>query len=603
MAAGDSDRRQIEEIKSRIDIVDFLSRYIEVKPAGKNYKAVCPFHNEKTPSFMISPELQRYKCFGCGVNGDIFTFLTEHEHIDFVEALEQLAKEAGVQLEKRGKSRNKHLDILEMINSLAAIYYHKQLKSSAGNKAKEYLKSRDITKESIDSFQLGYAPGGKSLYSHIMTKAKFSKSQLISSGLFGEKDGSIKDKFYDERVIFPIRNSRGKVIAFNGRIMPGIDFGPKYLHSPETPLFHKKETVFGLYKARKALRKEDLAILCEGATDVISCHQNHIDNIVAPLGTALTEEQVQSLSKYTKNILLFFDNDSAGQKAVERGFLICTKVGVNSFAANTGKYKDLDEAVRDNSEFVKKAIKSKQDAFTYLISRKLNQTNLEDLSQYKNFIKYVGILLQHVETADDLSFFLNKVQKLSGIQKNVFSSAVDSIKGGKFRPPSLNNPTPQEDKSDNSQINPLKNFEYYLLGIILQSGKYSLLKSLKIHTKYFSNKTVTSILQAINKLRKKGEVTIELITNEIENDTNLASVFENLVLDSQISHFVENTADINKECEKVYNRIKKEYLEKKRQKLRSQLLLEEENPNSESESINSLSQEIQKLTRRMNKLM
>lgn len=596
--SGNSDRRQIEEIKHRVDIVDLISRYLEVKPAGKNYKAICPFHNEKTPSLMISPELQTYKCFGCGAYGDIFTFLTEHEHIDFREALEQLAKEAGVKLEKQSSSHNKYFAILEMINNLAASFYNKQLDTPQGKSAKNYLNKRGFGEETIEKFRLGYSPGGDSLLKHLKSKAKFTKQQLLSSGLFTEKKGQMRDKFF-ARTIFPIHNSRGKIIAFNGRVLPGNDFGPKYLHSPETPLFHKKETVYGIYQARKGIRAQDLAIICEGATDVISCHQHEILNVIAPLGTALTEEQVFTISKYSKNILLFFDNDDAGQKAVERGFLVCTKMGVNPFAANTGKYKDLDEAIKADKKFVKRSIKARQDGFTYLVSKKLRDSDLENLEQYKDFVKYVAVLLQYVKRVDDLNFYLNKAQKLSGISKSTLQSAISSIKTGNFRIASSNLQSKQTDTKEKTtrEYNPIRNFEYYFTALILQSNKYSVLDNEKIEIKYFRNTSIKKILKTIAKLKKSSEPTIEKITKALDGDKKTEQLFEDLVLDGKIAHSVENTADIAKECQQVYRRIKNEALEMKRQKLRSKLLIEEEVPDANINKINDLSKKIEDITK------
>jgi DNA primase len=333
-------RSQIEEIREKIDIVNLISRYVDIRPAGKNLSGLCPFHNEKTPSFIVSPDIQRYKCFGCGKSGDIFNFLQEIEHIDFPEALERLAKEAGVELKKI--KTNPQIEKLLQINRKATEYYYKELKKKENTKAYKYLTDqREFSKETIDTFALGYAPGKRDLIPFLKKIGSFSEKDLLASGLFTKKNGVLKEKFF-KRIMFPIRNSRGKFIGFSGRVLPGDDFGPKYMNTPETPIFHKKENLFGLYESRQEIRKEDLAIVCEGQTDVISAHQNNIKNIVAPLGTALTKEQLEKLSRITKNILFFFDSDEAGQQAMVRAFKMASELDLHPYAASPSPYKYLD---------------------------------------------------------------------------------------------------------------------------------------------------------------------------------------------------------------------------------------------------------------------
>jgi len=283
----DSSRDQIQEIKERLDIVDIVGKYVQLKQTGKNFSGLCPFHTEKTPSFIVSPELQRYKCFGCGESGDIFNFVQKIENIDFPETLEKLAKEAGITLRKQ--NTNTQYQRIEEINKRATIYFFRELKNKRNIKVLEYVYSRGITDDSIKSCGLGYSPGGIGLLDFIQKEDKYSKAELLASGLFVEKEGKLRGKFY-KRVMFPIRSSSAKVIAFTGRVLPGNDFGPKYMNSPETPIYHKSDNLYGQYESRQEIRKQDLAIVCEGTTDVISSHQIGIKTIVAPLGTALTKE-------------------------------------------------------------------------------------------------------------------------------------------------------------------------------------------------------------------------------------------------------------------------------------------------------------------------
>ena len=376
----DSSREQIEEIRNRLDIVDVVGKYVQLKQAGKNYSGKCPFHVEKTPSFIVSPELQRYKCFGCGETGDIFNFVQKIENIDFPETLEKLAKEAGVTLKKQVV--NTLYERLEEINKKATIFFFKQLKDKGNVKVLEYVKGRGFTDESIKNFGIGYASGGIELLQFLQKDIKYSKEELLASGLFVEKEGKLRGKFY-KRVMFPIRSSSGRVIAFTGRVLPGNDYGPKYMNSPETPIYHKKDNLYGQYESRQEIRKKDLAIMCEGTTDVISAHQIGVKNIVAPLGTALTKEQLQKISKLTKNVLFLFDSDTAGQKALEKAFILSQDLSLNTYATNTLPYKDIDEMIKDSPKKFKSLVNKKIDAYTYLLTQFIKDKNLTKFSEYR----------------------------------------------------------------------------------------------------------------------------------------------------------------------------------------------------------------------------
>ncbi len=408
----DNNRDQIEEIRSRIDIVDIINRYVQLTQAGKNFKGVCPFHTEKTPSFIVSPELQRYKCFGCGASGDIFNFVQNIEHIDFPETLEKLAKEAGVIITKRNE--NSTYSRLEEINKLAAIYFYKALHDPSNSQALKYVKDRGFTDESIKSFGIGYAPRYSKLLDYIQQKKKFSKDELLRSGLFVEKEGKLRNKFI-MRVMFPIRSSSGKVIAFTGRILPGNDFGPKYMNSPETEIYHKKENFYGQYESRQEIRKVDLVIICEGTTDVISAHQLGIKNIVAPLGTAITKEQLEKISKLTKNILFLFDSDTAGQQALERGFLLAQTLQLNSYAANTTPYKDIDEIITKEPEELKKRIKKKMDCFTYMLVHHLEGKDLSKMEVYTEIANWINGKIENEKRDIYFNFYVKKAYQIAKI--------------------------------------------------------------------------------------------------------------------------------------------------------------------------------------------
>ncbi len=311
--------RVIEEIKSRIDIVEFVSEYLNLKKTGENYKALCPFHSEKTPSFVVSPSKQIFHCFGCGAGGDVFSFLIKHENISFTEAVRLLAERAGVQLKgyshnTEGQSRRQTL--LE-IHRLANEFFHRLLWDQ--KESYNYLTKRGISEETIREFSLGYAPGGGDVLYRYLTKRGFKEEDILASGVCKKGENTIIDTFRD-RVVFPIYNMRGDVIAFGGRIIRESTMAPKYLNSPETILFKKSNELYGLYHARKEINKKGYIVFTEGYLDVIACHQAGVKNVVAPLGTALTEQQLRKIKPLCRKVLLLFDSDAAGVKATKRAF-------------------------------------------------------------------------------------------------------------------------------------------------------------------------------------------------------------------------------------------------------------------------------------------
>ncbi len=319
-----------EEIKDRLDIVDVVSAYVPLRKAGRVYKALCPFHQEKTPSFVVFPESGTWRCFGaCGTGGDLFAFVMKRENLDFREALEILAPKAGISLappDQETSERDQYLDKLREINQTAALYFHSQLgQSPAGAGAREYLGKRGLDSATIDKFQLGYAPDSwDGLMSYLRAPERgYELDDILAAGLVIEREyedtGRVRhyDRFR-QRVMVPIRDIRGQVIGFGARSLTS-DQQPKYLNTSQTPLFDKSSILFGLDAARQAIRAKGKAIIVEGYMDVLACHQFGEGNVVASMGTALTEQQLKQLRRYTDTIVLALDADTAGQAATLRG--------------------------------------------------------------------------------------------------------------------------------------------------------------------------------------------------------------------------------------------------------------------------------------------
>ena len=313
----------IDEIKQRVDIADLVGSRVALKKAGRTLKGLCPFHDEKTPSFVVYPDQGSYHCFGCGKSGDAFTWMQETEHLDFGEALRQLAQRAGVDLPERRRdpqATEKRQRLLAALNE-AAGFYHRQLleaRTPEAQAARKYVESRGLTAATVERFGLGYAPDRWDTLLKHLRQRRHAPELAVEAGLLreGERDGSRYDLFRG-RLLFPIRDAGGAVIGFGGRILG--DGQPKYLNSPQTPLFDKSTVLYGLDQARQAIRREEQAIIVEGYTDAVIAHQHGYTNVVAALGTALTAQQVRQLRRYSQNLVLALDADSAGQAATLRG--------------------------------------------------------------------------------------------------------------------------------------------------------------------------------------------------------------------------------------------------------------------------------------------
>lgn len=394
---------QIEEVRSKSDIVQIIGRYVNLKRTGSSYVGLCPFHSEKSPSFNVSPSRQMYKCFGCGVAGNVITFIMEYENYTFPEAMEFLAEQAGVTISKSELSpemkREKNLRTeLVQINAKAASYYYAKLKSPAGKTGYEYFLSRGLSEETIRHFGLGYAgQGGSELYRYLKNQG-YADQLLKETGLFKMDERGVYDKFWN-RVMFPIMDINNRVIGFGGRVMG--DAKPKYLNSPETKLFNKSKNLFGLNYAK--LGKKKNIILCEGYMDVIAMHQAGFTNAVASLGTAFTSEQAVILRRYTDEVLLTYDSDQAGVKAALRAIPMLRDAGINARIVHMEPYKDPDEFIKGlGSEEFEKRMAEAQNAFLFEIDVLRKSYDISDPEQKTKF--------DH-EMAAKLLVFEDKVQR------------------------------------------------------------------------------------------------------------------------------------------------------------------------------------------------
>ena len=403
----------IEEVRQKNDIVDVVSQYVKLTRKGSSYFGLCPFHNEKTPSFSVTPGKQMYYCFGCGAGGNVFNFIMEYENYTFGEALKHLAERTGVELpqieyskEVQEKARQK-AELLE-INKQAAQYFYYQLRTEKGQQGYQYLAGRGLSEETMRKFGLGYSDKfSDGLYRYLKSKG-YQDERLRESGLFNvdERHG-MYDKFWN-RVIFPIMDVNNRVIGFGGRVMG--DGKPKYLNSPETKIFDKSRNLYGLNIARTTRKK--YLILCEGYMDVISMHQAGFTNAVASLGTALTSGHASLLKRYTQEVLLLYDSDEAGVRAALRGIPILREAGVNSRVVNLRPYKDPDEFIKNmGSEAFEERLNQASDSFLFRVSIAESEFPMNEPQGQNRFFERCAQMLLELKDELERNLYIEAIVK------------------------------------------------------------------------------------------------------------------------------------------------------------------------------------------------
>ncbi|MFH1473103.1 MAG: DNA primase [bacterium] len=411
-------RGNVDTIKERLDIAEIVSSYVKLEKGGANLKARCPFHNEKTPSFMVSPIRQSFYCFGCGAKGDMFNFIEEIEGVDFRGALRLLADKAGVELKYESKVTKTEKDKVGDAIMATMEFYEKKLEQARD--ALEYLDSRGINKESIKKWHLGYAQNEwRHLYDHLISLG-FSKEVLIKAGLIKNVvNDSSKDPYdvFRGRIIFPLFDRTGRAIAFSGRAL-AKDTEPKYLNSPDTILFNKSETLYGLDKAKEDIRKKNYAVLVEGQIDLVLSHQVGVTNVVASSGTAFTPRHLEKLNNLSQRIILAFDGDSAGMKAAEKSTQLGLTLGMEVKIASLPEGQDPAELIQNDLNSWKKALRDSVSAIEYFLNKILNQE--KDIRKVGKFVeKKLLPLVLLVQSAIERAHFISLIAKRTGIREDM----------------------------------------------------------------------------------------------------------------------------------------------------------------------------------------
>ncbi|MCI8760056.1 MAG: DNA primase [Clostridia bacterium] len=417
----------IDEVRQANDIVDIISQYVHLKRSGRNFFGLCPFHSEKSPSFSVSPDKQIFHCFGCGVGGNVFTFLTKIEGINFIEAVQTLAERSNIQLPTLENNADAGKELLKSkvykVNEYAANYYHQNLYKPEAKVAQEYIKKRKLTKETLESFQIGFSGKFDELYQELK-KQGFEETEILESGLVNRNDrGQYIDR-YRNRLMFPICDSRGRVIAFGGRVLD--DSKPKYINSPENAVYSKGRNLFGLNVAKRGDIKQILIV--EGYMDVISLHQRGITNVVAPLGTALTGQQGWLLRKNSEKIILSFDSDEAGLTAKIRAIDILQDMGCDIRILQMEGAKDPDEYIikYGNARFhnlVEKAIS----VIEFKVKVLKQNLNLENVNDKIKFLNEIAKLIAKVTNTIEREVYIEKIAKEYDISKEAIYAEVNKL--------------------------------------------------------------------------------------------------------------------------------------------------------------------------------
>lgn len=580
----------LEDILSKIDIVEVISGFMPLKRAGRNFKANCPFHHEKTPSFIVSPDRQIYHCFGCGESGNAFKFLMRHERLEFPEAVETLAKKAGVTLPEREKADPAlaagNLALYE-VNELAADFYAGNLWSPKGAAARKYLASRGISAETAKSFKLGLSlDAWDGLIAHLRQKS-YSLQTIEKAGLILKRDsGGYFDRFRN-RIMFPILDVRQRALGFGGRVMEGAGQDQaKYVNSPETPVYTKGRNLYGLMLTKDHIRDADCAVIVEGYLDFIIPYQNGVRNIVASLGTALTLEQVRLLKRYASSAVMIYDPDEAGQMATLRSMDILIEEEMQVRVVSLPKGFDPDLFVRKyGADAMKEKIASAQDLFDYKLSV------LKTLHKHKSIegkAKIATLMLETVNKIKNSVLRSEYIRKLAGELDVKEEALLEETKKARTHEPWRRQPEPAPEKKP-AAISPT---EKLLLRLMLEETALVSRIQECIEPGDFRNELAWRIASLLFDLARQGKpIDAKSLMNQLDNDDISSVIGESLCLPQELSN--GDREEIVVDC---IQRLKSERIKLRRTELHDQIRAAQDS--GDAQRIEELMQEFQSLIRK-----
>lgn len=555
----------IDEIKNNNDIVDVISQYVHLKRSGRNYFGLCPFHNEKSPSFAVSPDKQIFHCFGCGVGGNVIHFISKIEGINFRESIELLAERANIvlpKLENVGDNKTQELkEKIYQINKETAYFYHENLYKPTAKIAQEYVKKRKLNNSTLKEFLIGYSGNFNELYNFLKSKG-FSDQAILASDLVNKNDrGQYIDRFR-HRLMFPIQDVRGRIIAFGGRVLD--DSKPKYINSPENLVYIKGRHLFGLYNAKKHDTKKILIV--EGYMDVISLHQRGITNVVASLGTAMTEAQGRLLRRSSEQIVLGYDADGAGQEAIIRGLEILRNLGCDVRVLQISGAKDPDEYVtKYGPERLVKCIDDAISLVEFKVRVLKKNLNIENTSDKIKFLNEIAKILAKVENSMEQEIYIEKISKDYDISKDALYSEIKKIlypknansKVLEKRNIQYNIPKKEDTKISESRLKR----ENTIIAMLLMSNVnvYSKIKN-KIKPEDFKLEKNKKILEKVYGEYEKGITEIYDVLNLFEEEDIINHITEIMAKDYGIT-------DIDKGIDDILSTYERENLKDKRDEI------------------------------------
>lgn len=573
----------IEEVRQNNDVVDIISQYVHLTRKGRNYFGLCPFHSEKSPSFSVSPDRQIFHCFGCGVGGNVYTFLMKIEGITFKESLEQLAERANIQLPTYENSADAAKDELKAkvykVNEFAAEFYHQNLYKPVARIGQEYVKKRKMNRETLEAYRIGFSGRFDELYKALKAQG-FGEKEILESGLVNKNANETYIDRYRERLMFPICDARGKVIAFGGRILDDSKIKdpkfpqPKYINSPENVVYSKGRHLFGLNVAKKESAKKLLIV--EGYMDVISLHQRGITNVVGALGTALTEQQGWLLRKNTEQVILGFDADGAGQAAIERSMKILQKMGCDMRVLQIEGAKDPDEyIVKFGEGRFRLAMDNAISLVEFTVKNLKKDLNLDNTSDKIKFLNEIAKILSKVENTMEREIYIEKIAKGYNISKEAIYAEVNKLIYAGNKTDKVLQSNTKEIKHVEIEIKDdiidedLQRRENTIIAILLENNNniFQKIKE-KIKPEDFISKINKKIAKELYNELEKEDCNINKLIDTFD-ETMQSHITMLMATDFEIE-------DVDKAVEDILTKYEKERLENRKREILKQLEIEQD---------------------------
>ena len=577
----------LDEVKNSNDIVEVISQYIHLKRSGRNYFGLCPFHNEKSPSFSVSPDKQIFHCFGCGVGGNVISFISKIEGIGFKEAIEVLAEKANITLptiENNVDSKREELKAkVYKVNNYAAEFYHKRLYETSSKIAQEYVKKRKLNNETLQSFKIGFSGRFDELY-QALKKEGFQDEEILESGLVNKNDNGKYIDRYRNRLMIPILDERNRVIAFGGRVLD--DSKPKYINSPENIVYSKGRNLFGLNVAKKSNASKKRLLIVEGYMDAISLHQRGIKEVVASLGTALTTQQGWLLRKNTEQVILGFDSDGAGQQAIIRAMDVMQNMGCDMRVLQMTGAKDPDEYVlKYGSGRFEKLLENAISLIEFKIKKKKKDLNLENAGDKIKFLNEIAKILSKIDNTIEREIYIEKISKGYNISKEAIYAEVNKLEysnrqSSKILEKERSIVLKRKEQKTEKVSEEIRKRENTIIWVLINSVEtYRIIKE-NIKIDDFKDETNKEILKVIYNELDKENSNINSVLDHVENQEIQNHLTEIMAEDYGI---VDN--------KKAIQDIVKKYKMEKLQKRRDEILEQIEGEN-ESEKKKNLSKEL-----------